>query len=292
MSFHSGFIAIVGRPNVGKSTLMNAFVGEKVAIVSDKPQTTRNRIMGVATGDEWQMVFLDTPGLHTPRTKLGEYMIKSANDALEGIDALLVMIDGAACGPQDRQIVERMAQMKVPKALVVNKVDLMTPQTLAPLLASLNIEGYDEIIPISARRGDSMDRLKQTLIGFLPEGPKYFPDDMITDQPERLLCAEIIREKALRNLRDEVPHGIGVEMQRIEKLSDNLTEIHATIYCERESHKRIIIGRQGTMLGRIGSQAREDIEKLLGTHVSLKLWVKIREDWRNRNDDLRTLGYE
>lgn len=292
MSFHSGFIAIVGRPNVGKSTLMNAFVGEKVAIVSDKPQTTRNRIMGVATGDEWQMVFLDTPGLHTPRTKLGEYMIKSANDALEGIDALLVMIDGAACGPQDRQIVERMAQMKVPKALVVNKVDLMTPQTLAPLLASLNIEGYDEIIPISARRGDSMDRLKQTLVGFLPEGPKYFPDDMITDQPERLLCAEIIREKALRNLRDEVPHGIGVEMQRIEKLSDNLTEIHATIYCERESHKRIIIGRQGTMLGRIGSQAREDIEKLLGTHVSLKLWVKIREDWRNRNDDLRTLGYE
>ena len=292
MSFHSGFIAIVGRPNVGKSTLMNAFVGEKVAIVSDKPQTTRNRIMGVATGDEWQMVFLDTPGLHTPRTKLGEYMIKSANDALEGIDALLVMIDGAACGPQDRQIVERMAQMKVPKALVVNKVDLMTPQTLAPLLASLNIEGYDEIIPISARRGDSMDRLKQTLIGFLPEGPKYFPDDMITDQPERLLCAEIIREKALRNLRDEVPPGIGVELQRIEKLSDNLTEIHATIYCERESHKRIIIGRQGTMLGRIGSQAREDIEKLLGTHVSLKLWVKIREDWRNRNDDLRTLGYE
>ena len=292
MSFHSGFIAIVGRPNVGKSTLMNAFVGEKVAIVSDKPQTTRNRIMGVATGDEWQMVFLDTPGLHTPRTKLGEYMIKSANDALEGIDALLVMIDGTACGPQDRQIVERMAQMKVPKALVVNKVDLMTPQTLAPLLASLNIEGYDEIIPISARRGDSMDRLKQTLIGFLPEGPKYFPDDMITDQPERLLCAEIIREKALRNLRDEVPHGVGVEMQRIEKLSDNLTEIHATIYCERESHKRIIIGKQGTMLGRIGSQAREDIEKLLGTHVSLKLWVKIREDWRNRNDDLRTLGYE
>ncbi len=292
MSFHSGFIAIVGRPNVGKSTLMNAFVGEKVAIVSDKPQTTRNRIMGVATGAEWQMVFLDTPGLHTPRTKLGEYMMKSANDALDGIDALLVMIDGSACGPQDRQIVERMAQIKSPKALVINKVDLMTPQTLAPLLASLNIEGYDEIIPISARRGDSMDKLKETLIGFLPEGPKYFPDDMITDQPERLLCAEIIREKALRNLRDEVPHGIGVEMQRIEKLSDNLTEIHATIYCERESHKRIIIGKQGTMLGRIGSQAREDIEKLLGTHVSLKLWVKIREDWRNRNDDLRTLGYE
>ena len=292
MSFHSGFIAIVGRPNVGKSTLMNAFVGEKVAIVSDKPQTTRNRIMGVATGAEWQMVFLDTPGLHTPRTKLGEYMMKSANDALDGIDALLVMIDGSACGPQDRQIVERMAQIKSPKALVINKVDLMTPQTLAPLLASLNIEGYDEIIPISARRGDSMDKLKETLIGFLPEGPKYFPDDMITDQPERLLCAEIIREKALRNLRDEVPHGIGVEMQRIEKLSDNLTEIHATIYCERESHKRIIIGKQGTMLGCIGSQAREDIEKLLGTHVSLKLWVKIREDWRNRNDDLRTLGYE
>ena len=257
MSFHSGFVAIIGRPNVGKSTLMNALVGEKVAIVSDKPQTTRNRIMGVASGDGWQIVFLDTPGLHTPRTKLGEYMVRAANEALDGIDALLVMVDGAACGAQDKQIIARMAQMKVPKLLAVNKIDLLGPQKLAPLLASLDVT-----------------------------------EDMITDQPERVLCGEIIREKALRNLRDEVPHGVGVEMQRIEKISDTLTEIHATLYCERESHKRIIIGKQGAMLGKIGSQAREEIERLLGTHVALKLWVKVREDWRNRKEDLRTLGYE
>ena len=292
MSFHSGFVAIIGRPNVGKSTLMNALVGEKVAIVSDKPQTTRNRIMGVATGDGWQIVFLDTPGLHTPRTKLGEYMVRAANEALDGIDALLVMVDGAACGAQDKQIIARMAQMKVPKLLAVNKIDLLGPQKLAPLLASLDVTGYDEVIPISARKGDALETLRQRLISFLPEGPRYFPEDMITDQPERVLCGEIIREKALRNLRDEVPHGVGVEMQRIEKISDTLTEIHATLYCERESHKRIIIGKQGAMLGKIGSQAREEIERLLGTHVALKLWVKVREDWRNRKEDLRTLGYE
>ncbi len=292
MSFHSGFVAIIGRPNVGKSTLMNALVGEKVAIVSDKPQTTRNRIMGVASGDGWQIVFLDTPGLHTPRTKLGEYMVRAANEALDGIDALLVMVDGAACGAQDKQIIARMAQMKVPKLLAVNKIDLLGPQKLAPLLASLDVTGYDEVIPISARKGDALETLRQRLISFLPEGPRYFPEDMITDQPERVLCGEIIREKALRNLRDEVPHGVGVEMQRIEKISDTLTEIHATLYCERESHKRIIIGKQGAMLGKIGSQAREEIERLLGTHVALKLWVKVREDWRNRKEDLRTLGYE
>lgn len=292
MSFRSGFVAIIGRPNVGKSTLMNALVGEKVAIVSNKPQTTRNRIMGVATGDDWQMVFLDTPGLHTPRTKLGEYMVRSINDALDGVDALIVMVDAGAVGKQDREIIERMGKYEVPKILAVNKIDSIKREALASLLDTMHELPYDAVIPISAYNGDNMTQLKEVLISYLPEGPKYFPSDMITDQPERLLCAEIIREKALRNLREEIPHGIGVEMQAITKISDTLTEIHATIYCERDSHKRIIIGKQGSMLQKIGTEARYDIERLLGTHIALKLWVKIREDWRNRKDDLRTLGYE
>lgn len=292
MSFKSGFIAILGRPNVGKSTLMNALIGEKVAIVSNKPQTTRGRIMGIANGEGWQMVFLDTPGLHTPRTKLGEHMVRAAKDALNGIDALVVMLDAGAVGAQDRAILEQMAEMQIPKVLAVNKMDSVKREALVPLLETLHDAKYDEVIPISAQNGTNMERLKALLIGFLPEGPRYFPEDMITDQPERLICAEIIREKALRSLREEVPHGIGVEMMSIEKLSDGLTEIHATLYCERDSHKRIIIGKQGAMLGKIGTEARADIERLLGTHVSLKLWVKVREDWRNREGDLRTLGYE
>ncbi|MDR0929180.1 MAG: GTPase Era [Oscillospiraceae bacterium] len=292
MSFRSGFVAIVGRPNVGKSTLMNALIGEKVAIVSAKPQTTRTRIMGVATGEGWQMVFLDTPGLHTPRTKLGEYMVKSVYDALDGIDALVVMADAAALGGQDRTIIQEMGALKLPKLLAINKVDSVKREDLAALLSTLNEVPYDAVIPISAWRGDNVEALKAKLIESLPEGPQYFPEDMMTDQPERLLCAEIIREKALRNLREEVPHGIGVEMQAITPLSDKLTEIHATIYCERAAHKGIIIGKQGAMLGKIGTEARADIERLLGVHIALKLWVKVREDWRNRADDLRTLGYE
>ena len=291
-AFRSGFVAILGRPNVGKSTLMNSFVGEKVAIVSNKPQTTRNRIMGVASGEGWQMVFLDTPGLHTPRTRLGEYMVKAANDALDGIDALIVMVDAGFVGNMDREILQKMAQTRVKKALVVNKIDTIPRAALASLLATFNDAPYDAVVPVSARNGDGMDELRRLLVSFLPEGPRYFPEDMMTDQPERVLCAEIIREKALRNLRDEVPHGIGVEMQSMAKLPSGVMEIHATLYCERESHKRIIIGRQGGLLGKIGAEARADIERLLGGQVLLKLWVKVREDWRNRADDLRTLGYE
>ena len=290
-AFRSGFVAIMGRPNAGKSTLMNALIGEKVAIVSDKPQTTRTRVMGIACGEGWQMVFLDTPGLHTPRTKLGEYMVKSANEALEGVDALVVMVDAGAVGAQDREIIRRMAQVNAPRFLAVNKVDAVSREDLLALLDTLHEADYDAVVPISAKRGDNVAQLKELLLGSLPPGPRYFPDDMITDQPERLLVAEIIREKALVNLREEVPHGIGVEMQAITKLSDALTEIHATIYVEREAHKRIVIGRQGAMLGRIGTQARHDIERLMDTRVALKLWVKVREDWRNRMDDLRTLGY-
>ena len=290
--FRSGFVAILGRPNVGKSSIMNRFVGEKVAIVSNHPQTTRSRLLGVATRADWQIVFVDTPGLHKPRTKLGQYMVKAANDAREGVDAVLCVVDGQFIGAGDRAILEDVAKMACPKFLAVNKIDLCEPEKLMPQLQKLNDLGFDQIVCVSARRGDRMDELLSMLVSAMPEGPKYFPDDMMTDQPERVLCAEIIREKALWNLRDEVPHGVGVEMLSIKETRPGLTEIHANIYCERASHKSIIIGRQGAMLGKIGSDARRDIEKLLDTHVSLKLWVKVREDWRNRAGDLRALGYE
>ena len=290
--FRSGFVAILGRPNVGKSSIMNRFVGEKVAIVSNHPQTTRSRLLGVATHADWQIVFVDTPGLHKPRTKLGEYMVKAANDAREGVDAVLCVVDGQFIGAGDRAILEDVAQMSCPKFLAVNKIDLCEPEKLMPQLQKLNDLGFDQIVCVSARRGDNLDELLSMLVSTMPEGPKYFPDDMMTDQPERVLCAEIIREKALWNLRDEVPHGVGVEMLSIKEVRPGLTEIHANIYCERASHKSIIIGRQGAMLGKIGSEARKDIERLLNTHVSLKLWVKVREDWRNRAGDLRALGYE
>ena len=290
--FRSGFVAILGRPNVGKSSIMNRFVGEKVAIVSNHPQTTRSRLLGVATHPDWQIVFVDTPGLHKPRTKLGEYMVKAANDAREGVDAVLVVVDGQYIGAGDRAIIADVARMSCPKYLAVNKVDLCSPEKLMPELQKLNDCGFDQIVCVSAKRGDRMDELLAMLVSAMPEGPQFFPDEMMTDQPERVLCAEIIREKALWNLRDEVPHGVGVEMLSIKETRPGLTEIHANIYCERASHKSIIIGRQGAMLGKIGSEARRDIEKLLDTHVSLKLWVKVREDWRNRAGDLRALGYE
>lgn len=290
--FHSGFVTIVGRPNVGKSTLMNALVGEKVAIVSNRPQTTRNRIMGVMTKDACQIVFLDTPGIHNPRTRLGEYMMQSVKEAMDGMDGVLVLVDATQVGEHDRKIVADMSSKKVPKILALNKIDLLPKEKLLELIASFAQSGYDAIIPISAKTGDGLSELADALMKNLPEGPKYFPDDMMTDQPERLICAEMIREKALLHLRDEVPHGIGVEMMAMTKENDNFMEIHATIYCERDAHKGIIIGKHGAMLQLIGSEARKDIEQLLGMHVNLKLWVKVRPDWRNRMDDLRTLGYE
>ena len=290
--FRSGFVTIVGRPNVGKSTLMNALVGEKVAIVSNRPQTTRNRIMGVLTREDWQMVFLDTPGIHTPRTKLGNYMMQSVREAMDGMDGMMVLVDATQVGEQDRSIVKEMASRKVPKVLLLNKIDLLQPEKLLALIASFADSGYDAIIPISAKTSDGLDILTRTLAEKLPEGPKYFPDDMMTDQPERQIVAEMIREKALLHLRDEVPHGIGVEIMGMNKESDDFMEIHATIYCERDAHKGIIIGKRGAMLQQIGSEARQDIENLLNMHVNLKLWVKVRPDWRNRMDDLRNLGYE
>ena len=289
--FHSGFVTIVGRPNVGKSTLLNTLVGEKVAIVSNRPQTTRNRVMGVMGGDQCQIVFVDTPGMHTPRTKLGEFMVQSIEEAMEGIDALMVLVDVTAIGPHDRSIVAQMSQKKVYRLLALNKIDLVEPQALLKIIDSFKDAGYDAILPISARTGDGVEQVKAELAAHLPLGPKYFPDDMLTDQPERDICAELIREKALRNLRDEVPHGIGVEMMAMKKENDNFMEIDATIYCERDSHKGIIIGKKGAMLRKIGSEAREDIEKLLGMHVNLQLWVKVRPGWRDSAEDLKTLGY-
>ena len=290
--FRSGFVAILGRPNVGKSSIMNRIVGEKIAIVSNHPQTTRDKLLGVATGEDWQIVFVDTPGMHTPRTKLGEYMMKSVEEAKKGVDAVLAVVDAQRIGGGDRAILEDLQRMDCPKFLAVNKIDIVTPEKLMPQLAELNDIHFDQVFSVSARTGKNIDLLTQKLIEILPEGPKYFPDDMITDQPERNMIAEIIREKALNNLRDEIPHGVGVEMLQIRKVSDTLTEIHANVYCEKESHKSIIIGKQGSMLRTIGSQARVDIERLLGTKVMLKLWVKVRPDWRNRANDLRTLGYE
>ncbi|MBE5765768.1 MAG: GTPase Era [Clostridiales bacterium] len=290
--FRSGFVAILGRPNVGKSSLMNKFVGEKVAIVSDRPQTTRNKILGVASGDNWQIVFVDTPGMHKPRTKLGEYMMKEVEAAREGVDAVLAVVDGAHMGERDAAVLDDVRKMNCPRFIAVNKVDIVTPEQLMPKLAEVNAEGFDRVFSVSARRGDNVSELLNALAEAMPEGPKYFPDDMITDQPERMICAEIIREKALRNLYEEVPHGIGVEMMSIEKVHNKLTEIHATIYCEKASHKGVIIGKQGAMLKKIGSEARADIERLLDVKVVLRLWVKVREDWRNRSGDLKTLGYE
>ena len=289
---YSGFVTIIGRPNVGKSSLMNRMIGEKIAIVSSRPQTTRSRIMGVLSQADYQIVFLDTPGIHDPRTRLGEYMMHSVRDAMDGMDAVLVIFDVTHLTDNDLSIATDMKGKKVPVILALNKIDLASPEEILAATAKAADAGFDEIIPVSAKTGSGVDELIQCIRKQLPEGPRYFPDDMITDQPERILCAEIISEKALRHLRDEVPHGIGVEIMKIEQLSDRLTEINATVYCERAAHKGIIIGKNGAMLQTIGTEARGDIEKLLDTHVNLKLWVKVRPDWRNNVSDLKNLGYD
>ena len=291
-AFHSGFVTIIGLPNVGKSSIMNVMIGEKIAIVSNRPQTTRNRIMGVVTHEDDQIVFLDTPGVHRPRTKLGEYMMQSVTNAMDGMDCILMLADVSHITEKDLQLAADISKYKVPKILALNKIDLVHPEAVLAATAKFADAGFNDIIPVSARKNSGVEDLVRCIVRYLPEGPKYFPDDMMTDQPERVICAEIIREKALRHLHDEVPHGIGVEIMGIEKISDALTEIHATIYCERDAHKGIIIGRHGSMLQAIGSEARSDIEKLLDTHVNLKLWVKIHPDWRNNPSDLKNLGYE
>ena len=289
--FQSGFITIIGKPNVGKSTLMYAMIGEKVAIVSNRPQTTRNRILGVVTHENDQMIFVDTPGVHQPKTLLGEYMMKTVRDSMDGMDCALLIADASHITDKDMEVLGEVCKKKVPMVLALNKIDLIRPEDVLAATANFSGMPVDDIVPVSARTKEGLDTLEKCLRKHLPEGPRYFPEDMMTDQPERLLCAEIIREKALRNLRDEVPHGIGVEMMSFARMSDDLMEVNATIYCEKESHKGIIIGKQGSMLKTIGSEARHDIEKLMDMHVNLKLWVKVRTDWRNRASELNNLGY-
>lgn len=290
-SFHSGFVAIIGRPNVGKSTMINRLVGEKVSIVSPKPQTTRNRILGIVRDEQSQVIFVDTPGIHKPKTKLGEYMEKIIQDAVQGIDILCILIDASKPRPEDHILAENYQDIRVPKFLLINKTDLIRPQELLPIISSFSKAGFDMVLPISAKSGEGLDVLMRAIQKNLPEGPEYYPDDLWTDQNERQMIAEMIREKALMNLREEVPHGIGVEIISIKEVRKGLTEVHADIYCERASHKTIIIGRKGEMLQKIGSQAREDIEALLDCHVNLQLWVKVRPGWMDSNNDLKSLGY-
>ena len=294
-AFQSGFIAIIGRPNVGKSTLLNKLTGEKIAIVSNKPQTTRNKIMGILTSTDYQMVFLDTPGLHKPTNKLGEFMVKETYAALEGVDLVLFMVDGyAGIGSGDQLIMSQLKDINTPIVLLVNKIDRVSKDNILKQLSLLNaFTQVAEIIPISAFTGEGLETLIKIMSSYLQPGPKYFPDDMMTDQPERVIVAEFIREKALELLEDEIPHGIGVEIMSMHMREEKqIIDIQAVIYCEKNSHKGIIIGKQGKMLKEIGIRARIDIEEILGSKVYLELWVKVKDDWRNSKGVLRTLGYE
>lgn len=292
--FKSGFISIVGRPNVGKSTLMNNVVGEKIAIMSDKPQTTRNTIQAVYTSEDCQMVFLDTPGIHKPKNKLGEFMVKSATDAFKNVDVVLFVVDDSKkIGPGDRKIIEDLRNIKTPVVLVINKIDQIEEADLFNLMKLYNEEGiFKEIVPVSALKGRNIKELLKVVESYLEEGPKYFPDYMITDQPERVLVSELIREKVLHYVHDEVPHGVAVEVERMKfREPQNIIDISAVICCERTSHKGIIIGKNGRKLKGIGKSAREDMELLLGAKVNLQLWVKVKENWRNSQNYISDFGY-
>ncbi|HEK5103721.1 TPA: GTPase Era, partial [Clostridioides difficile] len=273
--FKSGFVSIVGRPNVGKSTLMNNVVGEKIAIMSDKPQTTRNTIQAVYTDEEMQIVFLDTPGIHKPKNKLGEFMVKAATEAFKNVDLILFVVDDSKkIGPGDRKIIEDLRSVKTPIILVVNKIDQLDQKDeLFDIIKMYDREGiFKEIVPISALKGKNTDTLIKVIQNYLEEGPKYFPDYMITDQPERVLIAELIREKVLHYLNDEIPHGVAVEIEKMKARNDKeIVDVSAVIYCERDSHKGIIIGKNGRKLKGIGKSARQDIELLLGSQINLQL---------------------
>lgn len=292
--FKSGFVTIIGRPNVGKSTLMNNLVGEKLSIISNKPQTTRNTIQAVLTNEGYQIVFLDTPGIHKPRHKLGEYMVRMAEGTFSEVDIIVfITTPDEEVGSGDRFILDHLKTTKTPVILVVNKIDTVDKARLYNTIDIYNKEfAFTETVPLSALMNQNTGELLKVLIDKLPEGPKYFPDDVLTDQPERFIAAEIIREKALMLLEEEVPHGIAVEIiQMKEQQEKNIVDISATIYCEKDSHKGIIIGKNGQMLKKIGSLARMDIEKLLGTRVFLELWVKVKKDWRNDPFTLKDFGY-
>lgn len=291
--FKSGFIAIIGRPNVGKSTFMNRAIGHKVTIISDKPQTTRNKIQGILTDKDAQMVFIDTPGIHKPKHKLGDFMVKLAENTLNEVDAVLFMINAdEGYGKGDQYILDRLQDTKKPVFLVINKVDLIHPDDLFPLIETYKDKAnFEEIIPISALNGNNVNRLIDILKSHLPEGPQYYDEDQITDHPELFIMSELIREKVLMLTREEIPHSIAVVIDQIEKREPNTLYIQASIITERKSQKGILIGKQGSMLKNIGKQARLEMEALLGTKIYLELWVKVQKDWRNNQRRLLEYGF-
>ena len=293
--FYSGFVSLIGRPNVGKSTLMNYLIGEKIAIISPKPQTTRNKIHAILTKDDFQVIFIDTPGIHKAKYKLDDYMVKAAETTFGEVDAVLMLTE-PLCRmlPEDENIIERLKKVKTPVILVINKTDCFDEEKVLKTTEIFS-KAYDfaDIVQVSAVSGKNTDELMKVIKKYLPEGPKYFPDDMVTDQPERQIVSELIREKALKLLRDEIPHGTAVEVSSMKKRPDrNLVDIQAVIYCERESHKGIIIGKGGAMLKKIGTLSRQDITGLLGSEVNLQLWVKVKKDWRDSDFLLKNFGYD
>ena len=289
----TAMITICGRPNVGKSTLTNALAGEKIAIVSNKPQTTRNRITAVCQRGETQFVFLDTPGFHKPRTRLGDYMVNVVRQSVADVDAVVLVVEPvASIGPQERELIASIKAADCPAVLAINKLDTVEPEKLLAVIA-LYSEAYafNAIVPISAKTGDGVEELLKELDAFAVESPALFPEGVTTDQPEKQVCAELIREKLLLNLEREVPHGTAVEITRFSERDDGIIDLEATIYCEKASHKGIIIGKHGAMLKKIGEDARKDIEEFMGTKVFLQTWVKVKEKWRDSNSLLRNFGY-
>ncbi len=290
--YKSGFVTLIGRPNVGKSTLMNRLIGQKIAITSNKPQTTRNRIQTVLTTEEGQIVFVDTPGIHKAKNKLGEYMVNVAERTLNEVDVVLWLVEPTTfIGTGEKHIAEQLGKVKTPVVLVINKVDMVKKEEILGFIdAYRKIYDFAEIVPVSARNGDNTDELIKVILKYLPYGPQFYDEDTVTDQPERQIVAELIREKALHSLNDEIPHGIAVAIDAM-KYRRKIVDIDATIICERDSHKGIIIGKQGTMLKKIGSTARYEIEKMLDIQVNLKLWVKVKKDWRDSDFLIKNFGY-
>lgn len=290
--YKSGFVTLIGRPNVGKSTLMNRLIGQKIAITSNKPQTTRNRIQTVLTTEEGQIVFVDTPGIHKAKNKLGEYMVNVAERTLNEVDVVLWLVEPTTfIGAGEKHIAEQLGKVKTPVVLVINKVDMVKKEEILGFIdAYRKIYDFAEIVPVSARNGDNTDELIKVILKYLPYGPQFYDEDTVTDQPERQIVSELIREKALHSLNDEIPHGIAVAIDSM-KYRRKIVDIDATIICERDSHKGIIIGKQGAMLKKIGSTARYEIEKMLDMQVNLKLWVKVKKDWRDSDFLIKNFGY-
>jgi len=293
-NFKSGFVTIIGRPNVGKSTLMNRLIGQKIAITSNKPQTTRNRIQTVYTDmEKGQIIFLDTPGIHKAKNKLGEYMVSVAEKTLNEVDVVLWLVEPSNfIGAGEQHIVEQLKKVKTPVILIINKIDMCDKEKILEYIDTYRkVFDFAEIIPTSALRGQNTDDIIESIFKYLPYGPMFYDEDTITDQPERAICAEIIREKALHALNDEIPHGIAVAIDQMKDRKNGIVDIDATIVCERDSHKGIIIGKQGAMLKKIGTNARYEMERLLDTKVNLKLWVKVKKDWRDSDFLIKNFGY-